>query len=308
MPWKKFGNIFSPENFPSIGLYSFAAVPFIGKIHNNLIDVFFTMRNAKNQSVLFKGVFDFDDNKKLVYLSPKPIIYPGVIGSFDEDGVMGCQFLSFLGNDYIYYQGWNISQSVPFRNSIGVAKWNKESNSFEKMFNGPILDRSIYDPCFVATPNVFKLKDNQFIMFYLSCDKWEKSKAGLKHWYNIKIAHSNDGIHWTRNGEVAIDYSNDFEYAISVPRVVYDNGIYKMWYSYRGGKSFENYRIGYAESKNVIDWVRKDDEVGIQQSEEGWDSEMICYPCVFHFKGQMFMLFNGNNYGKTGFGLAIWKN
>ena len=43
-------------------------------------------------------------------------------------------------------------------------------------------------------------------------------------------------------------------------------------------------------------------------SAEGWDSEMICYPYVFEHRGRFFMLYNGNGYGKTGFGVAVLEN
>jgi len=79
-----------------------------------------------------------------------------------------------------------------------------------------------------------------------------------------------------------------------------------MWYCYRGGTDM--YRAGCAESKDGIDWERKDAEAGIDVSESGWDSEMICYPCVFEHKGQRYMLYNGNDYGRTGFGLAILES
>ena len=35
---------------------------------------------------------------------------------------------------------------------------------------------------------------------------------------------------------------------------------------------------------------------------------MIEYPFVFDHKGQRFMLYNGNGYGKTGFGMAVLTN
>ncbi len=77
-----------------------------------------------------------------------------------------------------------------------------------------------------------------------------------------------------------------------------------MWYSYRKGDGTK-YRIGYAHSNDGLHWTRKDNEVGIDVSKEGWDFEMICYPFVFDWKGNRYMLYNGNAYGKEGFGLAI---
>jgi hypothetical protein len=46
------------------------------------------------------------------------------------------------------------------------------------------------------------------------------------------------------------------------------------------------------------------ENAGIDVSAEGWDSEMIEYPFVFKHKGLRYMIYNGNGYGKTGFGLA----
>jgi predicted GH43/DUF377 family glycosyl hydrolase len=138
-------------------------------------------------------------------------------------------------------------------------------------------------------------------MWYVSCTRWELEDNQPKHYYHIKYAESNDGIHWERTGRVCIDFESSDEYAISRPCVVKDDDIYRMWYSYRG----ESYRIGYAESEDGIHWERKDEEVGIDVSPSGWDSEMIEYPFVFDHEGKRYMLYNGNGYGKTGIGLAV---
>jgi hypothetical protein len=82
-----------------------------------------------------------------------------------------------------------------------------------------------------------------------------------------------------------------------------DRDGYHMWFSYRSGTGLK-YRIGYAHSHDSIIWERKSNS-GIDVSISGWDSEMICYPFVFDFKGNRYMLYNGNDFGKTGFGLAI---
>jgi hypothetical protein len=122
-----------------------------------------------------------------------------------------------------------------------------------------------------------------------------------EHKYHIEYAESRDGINWQREGLVAIDFANDQVFAISRPSVIHDNDRWRMWYSFRG----HAYRIGYAESEDGRQWNRLDTQVGIDVSVTGWDSEMIEYPFVFDHKGQRYMLYNGNGYGKTGFGLAV---
>ncbi len=65
------------------------------------------------------------------------------------------------------------------------------------------------------------------------------------------------------------------------------------------------YRIGYASSTNLIDWVRDDAKAGIDVSEEGWDAEMISYPHVFELDGKTYLAYLGNEVGRNGFGLAV---
>jgi len=100
------------------------------------------------------------------------------------------------------------------------------------------------------------------------------------------------------------------EEAIGRPWVIDDNGLYKMWFSYRGSRGYryaggEHYSIGYAESDDGIHWRRKDEVVGIGVSENGWDSEMVEYCSVVDLNGERYMLYNGNGFGRSGFGLAI---
>jgi len=300
MSWKKLGNIFCPEaHFP--WMKSHATVPFIGKTTDAEIQIFFSTRDEDNRSNIGGLLFSLQDFK-ITKLFETPFLTPGPNGNFDHDGVMGCHITEVNGSSYLYYIGWNLGVSVPFRNAIGVAEYKNEK--FEKLFSGPIVDRSIYDPCFVASNCIIKIND-RYVMYYLSCIKWVQRDGKLTHYYHIKIATSVDGIEWHRSGKVAIDFKDQNEFSISVPRALYENGIYKMWYSYRSGFTSKTYRIGYAESQDGFDWKRKDNEAGIDVSETGWDSQMICYPFVFDHGSDRYMLYNGNDYGKTGIGLAV---
>lgn len=138
-------------------------------------------------------------------------------------------------------------------------------------------------------------------MWYGSTITWDAGNNEMIH--VIKYASSKDSISWKRHG-IAIPYEIGMAQAFSKPSVVVDNGIYHMWFSYRSGQGTK-YRIGYAHSRDGLNWEREDGNSGIDVSESGWDSEMICYPFVFDHKGERYMLYNGNGYGKTGFGLAI---
>ncbi|NQY95241.1 MAG: hypothetical protein HRT43_13840 [Campylobacteraceae bacterium] len=304
--WRKIGKVFeTTNNFP--WMYTHAAVPFAENIKDDLYKIYFSSRNKYNESFLGYIIIDLFNPNNILEISSTPVLSKGELGTFDDSGTMGCCILEKDEKKYLYYIGWNLGVTVPFRNSIGLAISTDNGRNFEKAFSGPIIDRTKEEPHFTASNCV--INDNGiYKIWYLSCTGWETIDNKIMHNYHIKYAESLDGINWKRDGVVAIDYIDEYEYAISVPRVIKENGIYKMWFSSRGTKDIPTYRIRYAESENGIDWVRKDDEVGIDVSNKGWDSEMICYPFVFDHKGKKYMLYNGNDYGKTGFGIAVLEN
>ncbi|GHN00249.1 hypothetical protein WSM22_17380 [Cytophagales bacterium WSM2-2] len=302
MNWRKLGQVFSPEDCPKG--FSHATVPIAIKLTESTFKIIYSSRDEYSRSVPFSLVFDVE-KLQIIETDNEPFLSLGETGSFDDCGVMPTCCVSNGSQIYLYYIGWNQGKNVPFRNSIGVAVSEDGGTTFRKAFAGPVLDRSIFDPVFVASCDIFK-KDNNLLMYYLSGIKWEQKNNGFRHYYHIKIAQSQDFITWKREGRIAIDFKDPDEYAISVPRVVlWKGGEYRMFYSYRGGALNEYYQIGCAKSNDLIEWLRVDEEVNLSVSVKGWDSEMLCYPFIFAHNEQVYMLYNGNGYGKTGFGLAI---
>lgn len=300
MRWKKLGLMFQARGeLP--WMFSHAALPVPVMLENGLARIFFSVRDASSKSSV--AWIDFDltaQPPRVVRVSPQPVLHPGNPGSFDDSGVsIGC-IVRTPGEDRLYYMGWNLGVVAPWRNSIGLALGDASSGKFERFSQGPIMDRSPEDPFTLSYPWVIRSGEHDWHMWYGSNLTWGTDKgADMSH--IVKHAVSSDGIRWERDGAAVIDYVHDDEYAIARPCVLRDGNIFKAWYAYRG----DRYRIGYAESADGLQWTRRDDLVGINTSPDGWDSEMICYPCVFDAHGRRWMLYNGNGYGRTGFGLAV---
>lgn len=296
MKWEKIIRIFCPDK-TNPALMTHAAVPFAEELPDGNVKIYFTSRDKFNRSHTTFLIIDLEQPEKIIELSTKPVLSPGALGTFDDSGAMGSWLVHHNNTRYLYYIGWNLGVTVPFRNSIGLAIETAEG--FKRVSEGPILDRTMKEPYFCASSCVIPSEDI-WRMWYLSCTGWANTTNGVQHHYHIKYAESQDGIHWNRLGTVAIDYASPKEYALSRPCVIHEDGIWKMWFSARG----DSYRIYYAESLDGKNWSRKNDSVGIDVSPSGWDSDMIEYPFVFDCKGERFMLYNGNGYGETGFGLA----
>jgi hypothetical protein len=304
MKWKKIGRVFFSDNQYD-WMISHAAVPIADYRYDDIFRIYFSSRDIDNRSHTCFIDVDIKQPKNLLNISSKPVLSPGALGCFDDSGAMASCVLNHKNDKLLYYIGWNLGVTVPFRNSIGLARWDERQEEFVRCFEGPIIDRTKDNPHFVASNHVV-IENGIYKIWYLSCVGWLLGIDGKPvHNYHIKYAESNNGIDWIINGDIAIDFYDKYEYAISVPRVLKENEKYKMWFSSRATKDVSTYRIRYAESNDGIHWVRKDEEVGIDVSSNGWDSEMLCYPYVFDHKGKRYMLYNGNGYGKTGFGLAV---
>lgn len=299
MRWKRIGRIFEPFA-ASAWTASHTSVPFADNLYGDYYRVYFSPRDRANRSVIAWFVIDITEPQTILDVAKQPILGPGEVGAFDDSGAMVTWITQRGDEKYLYYIGWNLGTTVPFRNSIGIAISRDGGLTFERLGEGPVVERTLFEPHFSASCSVLYDKST-WQMWYLSCVRWTQEVGGLRHWYHIKHATSDDGITWLRNNRVAIDFSYPGEYAISRPSVIRDPDLYRMWYSHRG----DAYRIGYAESENGEDWVRKDTICGLDASGSGWDSEMVEYPHVFDHKGTRYMLYNGNGYGKTGIGLSV---
>lgn len=299
MRWRKLGRIYAPTELGEWAV-THAAVPIALRLDVHQWRIYFSARNRQNRA--HTGFFEIDLRRpdRLLRVCGQPVLSPGGLGTFDEDGAMGSWIVQEDRRLLLYYIGWNLGVSVPFRNSIGLAESCDGGETFIRVSIGPVIDRGIHDPCFTANPCLL-IEQGRWRMWYLSCIAWEPRPERPLHRYHIKYAESADGLDWERRGLVCLDFKGPDEIALARPCVLKDQDRYRMWYSRRGA----TYRIGYAESDDGLSWRRLDGEAGIDVSASGWDSEMIGYAYVFDAEGERYMLYNGNGYGATGIGLAV---
>lgn len=297
MRWRKLGLVFCPVDVHD-WMRSHAANTVAEHVEGDLFRVYFSTRGENNRSSVGWVDIDLRDPLTVVRVADTPVIGPGRVGTFDDSGAsMGC-LLRRGDARYLYYLGWNLGVTVPWRNSIGLAISAGPGQPFERWSEAPVMDRAPVDPFSISYPWV--LEDGPVLrMWYGSNLDWGPAQTDMAHL--IKYAESKDGIHWVREGRVAIPFSSSDEYAMSKPCVLKRDGRYRMWYSYRGAA----YRIGYAESADALYWQRLDHLAGIAPSDSGWDADSVEYPNVFEHRGQLWMLYNGNGYGRTGFGIAV---
>jgi predicted GH43/DUF377 family glycosyl hydrolase len=307
MKWIKKGLIYcTGGEFGWNKSYTQVPVAYLNK--ENTIRVFFGSRDATGKSQIGFIELNPKNLKQIIYISKDPVLSYGKLGTFDEAGVVPSSILKLNNELYLYYIGYTVRKTIPYHNSIGLAVSHDDGRSFKKLSEGPIIGSNFYEPYFSASCSVLK-ENNTFKIWYLSCTKWVIINGLPEAYYNIKYAESENGIQWERRGIVCLDLTLQDD-AFAKPFVYKENGIYKMWYSYRSAVNYKtninmSYRIGYAESTDGIKWERKDNLVGIERSEDGWDSQMIEYCDIVKIEDKKYMFYNGNGFGKTGFGYAV---
>lgn len=304
--WKKKGKIFERnKSFDWSQTHSPLPTPYL--INNDTLRIYYTSRDTDQKSRISYIDVNPDNPQEILFVNPDPILDLGDLGTFDDRGMTSSFILLVKDQLYFYYNGYNIGTTARYRIAIGLAIGNKLGHSFKKISKGPIMDRSIFDPCGVATPCII-FEDGIYKMWYASFTKWELVNGDAEPFYRIAYAESHDAIQWNPKDQICIDFNAD-EGGIVNPSVIKINNIYYMWFSVRKNTNYRNvldssYRIGFATSKDGFIWDRKDENVEIGLSLEGWDSEMICYPNVIRYKDKLYMFYNGNGFGQSGFGYA----
>ncbi len=298
MKWKKLGLIFKVNNNNPY-LLTHASNPLPIQLDDKIFRIFYSGRDKNNKSSV--GYVDIDiKSQKIINYPTNPVFTHGHEHSFYSHGVsIGNVYSDSNDNKFILFMGWQIRNNEHWRGDIGRLQLIENTNLVLNP-QVPFMQPDAEDCVSLSYP--FVLYDNGiYKMWYGSTISWETENGEMLH--VIKYATSKNGVSWEKHG-IAIPYELGVAQAFSKPSVVKDKNGFSMWFSYRDGTG-KKYRIGYAHSLDGETWKLKLNEVGIDVSNNGWDSEMLCYPFIFNFEDKRYMLYNGNQYGKEGFGLAV---
>ena len=311
--WQKLGQVFEPAMAPDrpAWMREFAQAPAV-LIMDHAVRVYFSCRpgpDANGQYVSHAAYVDLDRTNLLarVGLSATPVLDLGSLGTFDEFGTYPTSVIRNGDEIWAYYGGWTRCASVPFDVSIGRAVSRDGGETFTKQGRGPVLGPGINEPFVISGPKIRRFGD-RWILWYIAGVKWLATGGRAEPVYRIRMAFSDDGIAWRRHDRELIPPRLEPDECQASPDVFEANGKFHMFFCYRYSLDFRNrergYRIGYASSTDLEHWERDDAKAGLDVAPEGWDSEMVSYPHVFALDGATYMMYLGNQVGRTGFGLA----
>jgi hypothetical protein len=299
--YQRLGLIYTPTGAP--WHRSHCQNPFVQELAGYRYRVHFAARDAKNRSQgAWADVEVRDGGLAVVDAAKRPSLDLGRLGAFDDCGAMPGCLVKHHGRLLMYYTGWTLARAVPFFFFIGVAESRDGGETFQRLSEAPVLGRNHHDPFLTGAPWVVS-ENGRLRMWYISGTEWVAGTAegeAPTHYYSVKHATSGDGMAWQTDDRLCLPYLNN-EHAIARPVVTAIDGGYRMIYSAR--RLGETYRIYSATSDDGLSWQR-DSLPMIDVAPAGWDSEMICYGSRLDCPKGNFLLYNGNAYGKDGFGAA----
>ena len=302
MKWRKLGLVHAaPKTEWWSHLYAMMPTPVYLK-EKGVIRIFYgTTDKERYGRAAFVDV-DCQYPTKVVNTSGSYILDLGTAGTFDDCGAIPSSIVDRPGIQLLYYVGFQRVQRVPYMLFSGLAT-STDWTQFTRYSQAPVIDRSKSNVFSHAAPFVLYDNDDRlFKMWYWKGNEWVSVNQKLYLSADISYATSVDGFNWTLENIICIRPDQEIEFSVGRPWVIKESGLYRMYYSVRNIDKL--YRLGYAESTDGKVWNRKDNLIGIDVSESGWDSEMICYPAVITVMGKTYLFYNGNNNGETGFGVA----
>lgn len=313
--WKKLGHIFNPtEHKLPNNCVEFAQSPQT-LVFDDFVRIYFSTREKDPANGKFLSHIAFVDMSKdfktVKGISQNTVIPLGELGTFDEHGIFPINPVRDGNRILAYTCGWSRRVSVSVETSTGLAISEDNGLTFKKTGHGPVLTNSANEP-FLVGDSFVQRYNGLYHMWYIFGTHWmDTPDEGAARVYKIGHATSEDGINWIKEeGKQIIPSRLNEHECQALPTVLFQKDRYHMYFCYREATGFRKdktrgYRLGYAWSDDLQHWTRADETVeGLAYSESGWDADMMCYPHIFSCDNKVYLLYNGNEFGRYGFGIA----
>lgn len=279
-------------------------VPDSQAISPGLYRIYYSTRDSAGKSRIGSCLLN-TQLMQIVQSQSEPELDLGTLGSFDDAGVMPAAVIVHNNKKYLFYIGWMERKSVPYQNAIGLAEID-EAGRLSRVFEGPVLSAWADEAYFTGTINIFA-KDNRYLGYYLCCTEWFLSNGKPEPRYDIRVASTSDLIHWKRTGKSALALTSGTEGGYASASVIQLNDRYLMFYCKRNAENYRmtpenSYKIYAAVSADAETWVKIPDFQYSETTE--FDNSMQCYPQLLRIDNRVYMFYNGNDFGKKGFGCS----
>ncbi len=123
-----------------------ASLPIVQCLSNDLWWIYLSIRDRHGKSRIGRIKADASaiaasGLPRVIMFDTTPVLSLGEPGTFDDSGLMPSWLVRYEDSLRLYYIGWNIAGTVPYRVSIGMAISNDDGEDVSTLFPGT-LNRS----------------------------------------------------------------------------------------------------------------------------------------------------------------------
>lgn len=299
MNWDNRGLIFSIKNKFNWAEHS-ALVP-TPIVIDNFIRVFIGARDNTGISRIGWVDLDLENPEEILAASQKPVLDIGLPGTFDDNGVVPTFVYRHENKLYLFYAGYQLLQKVRFTVFTGLAISEDNGLSFKRYQNTPITERTNDEFLFRVIHSIIH-ENGIYKIWYGAGKSFQSGKSKTLPKYDIKYMETTSLLSFPTESQTVL-VCGEGEYRLGRPYVILHEKIYYMFFGASNEKT--DYRLAFAESKNGIDWTRNDSRLNFKTENDSFDSQMNAFPSVILHKDKIYLFYNGNEFGKEGFGLSI---
>jgi hypothetical protein len=304
MHWDKLGLVWSAPG----GSGRTGALQPTPLVLDDRIRVFAGCRDADGASSVWWVDLDPADPTRVLAESEQPALTPGPAGSFDAAGVVPCAVAMAGGSVRLYYAGYQPpgGHDERFRVFSGIASASVGgTEAFTRLRDEPLLRTSADERLFRVVHSLARLDGGGWRCWYGAGHEFRRGRTKLLPVYDIRQMDSPDGLNFPDSGALAVPLGAPEEHRVGRPYVVRHEAGWRMYFG--AGTEATTYRLTFADSADGTSWRRHDGLLGLDVSPSGWDAEMVAYPAVVTTRAGTFLFYNGNSYGRDGFGVAVLR-
>ena len=265
-------------------------------VHDNQVRLYFNSRDIQTRSSIY-SIELYGEKLEPDYKSIVLQHSHGQEDSYFSHGISVGQIFSMNDEKFLSVMGWKNYVDKHWEGRIGYIPFNAQGN-LTQLEPKPWMDLDNQDSISLSYPALYE-HCNSTLIWYGSTLTWDAGNGEMLH--ILKEARlSSDGR--VIKGDKKLPYIMGSAQAFSRPAIVQIDENFLLAYSYRGNTT--KYRIGFALLDNFNSASHLGGISPFLISKDEWDSEMVEYPSFLSFQEQLFMLYNGNAFGKTGIGIV----
>jgi hypothetical protein len=295
--WERRGLVFAA---PGTGVMRSHAMLPTPLVLDDRIRVFVTSCDDDLQGRIFRVDLDRDDPRRVLEFDPVPVLHLGPAGAFDEHGVNPSQIVARDGRLLLYYIGWQrISADVPYRLFAGLALSDDGGLSFRRHGDGQILQAMPGERFFRTAPFVFPDAEG-WRMLYIGGGEFFDGASGKRlPTYSLRETWSADGYRWD-----APAMSSLLDPDLSRGEIGWGRPV--LWQEAQGASLIISRRAetGYELQQARMEAGALHWRTLLHGPTEEWESSMTCFGAPCSTGDWEYLFYNGNQFGRSGFGLA----